>query len=163
MQALGAIYNDYPTLILFLHVISAVVWVGGMIAMRFAAHHSFMALKEPPRRLERITHALKRLFTIVAPFVVILLLTALMMAVSMDLHQSEQASWVFAKEAIWTIMALNYLLMVLRRNKAERLIESGNLIDAKRMIGPIGTFMVPFNILLGIVAIYLGVTLRFGG
>jgi hypothetical protein len=131
--------------------------------MRFAAHHSFMALKEPPRRLEHITLALKRLFAIVAPFVVILLLTALMMAVSMDLHQSEQASWVFAKEAIWTIMAINYLLMVLRRNKGERLMEQGNLIDAKRMIGLIGSFMVPFNIVLGIVAIYLGVTLRFGG
>jgi uncharacterized membrane protein len=163
MEALGAIYSEYPTLIVFLHVISAVVWVGGMIAMRFAAHHSFMALKEPPRRLERITHALKRLFAIVAPFIVILLVTALMMAVSMDLHRSEQASWVFAKEAIWTVMALNFLLMVLRRNKGERLIEQGNLVDAKRMIGLIGTFMVPFNIVLGIVAIYLGVALRFGG
>jgi putative copper export protein len=25
-------------LIVFLHVISAVIWVGGMVAMRFAAH-----------------------------------------------------------------------------------------------------------------------------
>lgn len=161
MQALGALYGEYPQLVLFLHVISAVVWVGGMVAMRFAAHHSFQQLRQPPERLERTAHALKRLFVIVAPFILILLVTALMMASGMNLHHSEPAPLVFAKEGIWTVMALNYLLMVLRRNSAERLILHGNLIDAKDRLAPIGAYMVPLNIALGIVAIYLGAMLRF--
>ena len=161
MQSLAAFYAEYHTLILFLHVISAVVWVGGMVAMRFAAHHSFMELREPPQRLERVAHALKRLFAIVAPFVVILLFTALTMAAGMDLHHSSAAPFAFAKEGVWSFMALNYLAMVLRRNKVERLIAQGNLIEAKEKLAPIGAYMVPVNILLGIVAIYLGVMLRF--
>ncbi len=38
------IFLEYKTFIVFLHVISAVVWVGGMIAMRYAAHYSFLEI-----------------------------------------------------------------------------------------------------------------------
>lgn len=161
MQTLAALYGEYHGLIVFLHVISAVVWVGGMVAMRFAAHHSFMELREPPERLERVAHALKRLFAIVAPFILILLVTALMMAAGMNLHKSEAAPLAFAKEGLWSFMALNYLAMVLRRNKVEKLIEQGALVEAKEKLAPIGAYMVPANILLGVVAIYLGAMLRF--
>ena len=58
-------------------------------------------------------------------------------------------------------MALNYFAMVLRRNKAAQLIEIGSLVEAKAKLAPIGAYMVPVNILLGIAAIYLGVMLRF--
>jgi uncharacterized membrane protein len=161
MQALAAWYGEYHAIVLFLHVMSAVIWVGGMIAMRYAAHHSFQELHEPPERLERTAHALKRLFAIVAPFIVILLVTALMMAAGMHLHKGESATLAFAKEGIWTVMALNYLAMVLRRNRAEAMMAHGNLIGARDKLALIGRFMVPVNILLGIAAIYLGVTLRF--
>ena len=161
METLAAIYGDYHDVVLFLHVISAVVWVGGMVALRFAAHHSFMELREPPQRLERVAHALKRLFTIVAPFIVILLITALIMAAGLNLHKGEAKMLAFAKEGIWTLMALNYFAMVLRRNKAAQLIEIGSLVEAKAKLAPISAYMVPVNILLGTAAIYLGVMLRF--
>jgi len=161
MAALASLYGEYATVVLFLHVISAVVWVGGMIAMRFAAHHSFLEISEPPMRMERITHALGRLFAIVTPFIVILLVTALIMAAGLDLHHGPNAALAFAKEGVWSLMALNYLAMVLRRNKVQSLINRGNLIEAKEKLAPIGAYMVPVNIVLGIVAIYLGATLRF--
>lgn len=155
-----ALYQQFPGLILFLHVLSAVVWVGGMIAMRFAAHHAFMEL-EPPVRLARTAHALKRLFAIVAPFIVILLITALIMAIGMGLHQGEDRVIAFTKEGIWSVMTLNYLMMVVRRNAAQKLIDAGDFPAAKARLTHIGTYMVPMNIILGIIAIYLGATLRF--
>lgn len=154
------LYEQFPELILFLHIISAVVWIGGMIAMRFAAHHSFMEL-EPPLRLARTAHALKRLFAIVAPFILILLFTALVMAIGMGLHQSEEKLTVFAKEGLWTVMTVNYLLMVFRRNAAQKLIDGGDMAAAKAKLALIGGYMVPLNIILGIIAIYLGVTLQY--
>ncbi len=161
MQMLAGWYAEYFDIVLFLHVLSAVVWVGGMVAMRFAAHHAFQALREPPERLERTAQALKRLFAIVAPFILILLATALIMVAGLNIHQSANAMPAFLKEGIWTVMALNYLAMVMRRNRAEALIEQGNLIGAREKLALIGKYMVPVNILLGIAAIYLGVTLRF--
>lgn len=173
-DAMVALFWEYSTLIVFLHVISAVVWVGGMIAMRFAAHQSFAEL-EPPQRLARSAQALKRLFTIVSPFVVLLIVTAVLMAVgwgfraaSVDAEGNiiDEAAFmtyqlVHVKEGIWTLMTINLVAMILRRNKAQKLIDAGDFAAAKPLLGLIGKYMVPVNIALGIIAIYLGVTLRY--
>ena len=173
-EAMVSLFWECSTPIVFLHVISAVVWVGGMIAMRFAAHQSFMEL-EPPMRLARSAQALKRLFTIVTPFVVILIITAVLMAVgwgfraaSVDANGNviDEAAFatyqlVHVKEAIWLIMALNLGAMILRRNKAQKMIDAGDFAAAKPLLGLIGKYMVPVNIVLGVIAIYLGVTLRY--
>lgn len=151
-------FAQYHHIIIFLHVISAVIWVGGMIAMRFAAHYSFMEL-EPPLRLERTAHALKNLFKIVLPFVFVLLITALIMAIAMGLHHGEQRALAFAKETIWSVMTLNLIAMILRRNKAQKFIDAGEYAQAKPLLGLIGKVMVPVNIILGVMAIFLGVTL----
>lgn len=173
-DAMVAFFWEYSTLIVFLHVLSAVVWVGGMIAMRFAAHHSFMEL-EPPVRLARTAHALKRLFTIVSPFVLLLIITAVLMAVGWGFRIAavdaegnvidQEAYFVYnlvhVKEGIWLLMTLNLGAMILRRNKAQKLIDKGDFAAAKPLLAMIGKYMVPINIALGVIAIYLGVTLRY--
>ncbi len=168
------IFADYRVQIIFLHVISAVIWVGGMVAMRFAAHNSFAEIESPLHRLERVSHALKRLFWIVTPFVVILIITAVIMAVGLGFREAavdanhnvidENAFFLYnlihAKEAIWMIMAGNLALMMFLRSKAEKLLIKGDATGAKAKLGLIGKYMVPLNIILGIVAIYIGVFLR---
>ena len=168
------IFADFRTQIIFLHVISAVIWVGGMIAMRFAAHNSFAEIESPLHRLERVAHALKRLFWIVTPFVIVLIITAVIMAVGLGFREAAVDanhnvidadaffiySLVHVKEAIWVIMASNLALMMFVRNKAEKYLNMGDTLGAKNRLGLIGKYMVPLNILLGISAIYLGVFLR---
>ena len=149
-------FAEYKTIIVFLHVISAVVWVGGMVAIRFAAHQSFMQIESPAHRLERIAHTLKRLFTIVVPFVLILLVTAVIMLKGYSISGSELASLGHAKEVIWSVMAINLFVMVLRRNRAVKLLNEGDMVGAKFSLELIGKYMVPVNIILGIIAIYLG-------
>ena len=152
-------FAEYKTIIVFLHVISAVVWVGGMVAMRYAAHPSLMEIESPIKRLERVAHALKRLFCIVAPFVLILLVTAIIMIKGYGLSQSEYKIFAYAKEAIWSVMFLNLAYMIRRRNNAQKALERGELVVAKEQLGLIGKYMVPLNIALGTIAIFLGATL----
>jgi uncharacterized membrane protein len=168
------IFADYRTQIIFLHVISAVVWVGGMVAMRFAAHNSFAEIESPLHRLERVAHALKRLFWIVTPFVIVLIVTAVIMAVGLGFREAavdanhnviDEGAMVLynlihIKEAIWMIMGANLALMMFLRNKAEKFLKIGDTLGAKSKLGLIGKYMVPLNIVLGIIAIYLGVFLR---
>ncbi|WP_310442064.1 hypothetical protein [Sulfurimonas sp.] len=150
------IFLEYKVFIVFLHVISAVVWVGGMIAMRYAAHSSFLEIESPQKRLERIAHALKRLFAIVLPFVIILIVTAVFMIKGYGLSQSDFSPLSHAKEGIWTLMFLNLTVMIFRRNRGERFLNEGNMVGAKNQLELIGKIMVPLNIVLGIVAIFLG-------
>jgi len=152
-------FAESKTYIVFLHVISAVVWVGGMIAIRFAAHQSFMQIESPAHRLERIAHTLKRLFTIVVPFVIILLVTAVIMSKGYSLSQSEFSVMAHVKEGIWAFMAINLFVMIQRRNRAIQLLNEGDMVGAKFSLELIGKYMVPVNIILGIVAIFLGTTL----
>ena len=166
-------WNNIEILV-FLHVISAVVWIGGMIAMRFAAHFSFQEL-EPSQRLPRTAQALGNLFAIVAPFIVILIATAVLMAVGWGFRAAavdangnvidEIAYGVYqlvhVKEAIWMVMAMNYGYMVWRLIKAKKFISLGDMPAAKAMLGMIGKYLVPLNIILGLVAIYMGVVLRY--
>jgi len=173
-DAMVAFFWEYSTLIVFVHVLSAVVWVGGMIAMRFAAHQSFMEL-EPPVRLARSAQALKRLFAIVTPFVILLIVTAVLMAIGWGFRAAavdangnviDDAAFatyqlVHVKEAIWLLMALNLGAMILRRNKAQKRIDAGDFAGARPLLELIGKYMVPVNIALGVIAIYLGVTLRY--
>ena len=149
-------FLEYRVIIVFLHVLSAVVWVGGMVAMRYAAHQSLLEIESPAKRLERIAHALKRLFSIVLSFVVILLITAIFMIKGYGLSQSELSSLVYLKEGIWTIMFINLSLMIYRRDKGEKLLNRGDMVGAKNQIELIGKVMVPLNIVLGVIAIFLG-------
>ena len=149
-------FLEYRVIIVFLHVLSAVVWVGGMVAMRYAAHQSFLEIESPAKRLERIAHALKRLFSIVLSFVVILLITAIFMIKGYGLSLSELSFLAYLKEGIWTIMFINFSLMIYRRDKGEKLLNRGDMVGAKNQIELIGKVMVPLNIVLGVIAIFLG-------
>lgn len=174
-QAMIDLFWANTEIIVFLHVISAVIWVGGMVAMRFAAHQSFVHIQNPLIRLERISHALKRLFTIVLPFVIILIITAVLMAVGWDfrnaavdatgnvIDETAMAMYnlVHLKEVVWMIMAMNLGVMMFLRAKAQKLLGKEDVTGAKQKLSLIGTYLVPLNITLGVIAIYMGVVLRY--
>ncbi|MDY0116622.1 MAG: hypothetical protein RBR59_03475 [Sulfurimonadaceae bacterium] len=152
-------FIEYKTIVIFLHVISAIVWIGGMVAMRYAAHPSFLEIESPLKRLEHISHALKNLFTIVVPFVIILLVTAVIMIQGYGLSKSSHAILSHAKEALWVVMAINLSIMIYRRNQAEKALIRGDATRAKNQLSPIAKIMVPLNIALGVLAVYLGTSL----
>jgi uncharacterized membrane protein YciS (DUF1049 family) len=145
-----------------------------MVAMKFAAHTSIMQIESPLHRLERISHALKRLFYIVSPFVIILIITAVIMAVGLGFREAavdanhnvidENAMFIYnlvhVKEGIWMLMAANLAGMMWFRAKADKLLVKGDTRGAKNNLTRIGKYMVPVNISLGVAAIYLGVFLR---
>ena len=173
-DAMMTLFGNFSTQIVFLHIFSAVVWVGGMIAMRLAAHNSFLEIESPLHRLERISHALKRLFVIVTPFVFTLIITAVIMSVSLGFRAaavdengtilSEYAMQIYnlvhVKEVIWMLMTVNLGAMAYRRSQADKMLQKGDSLGAAKALSLIGEYMVPLNIMLGIMAIYLGVTLR---
>ena len=167
-------FAHHRTLIVFLHILSAVVWVGGMIAIRFAANQSLAMIIDPKIRLERAAYTLKRLFALVTPFVLILIVTAVMMAVGLgfraaamdangqviDEYAMSIYNTIHIKEAIWLIMSINLGAMMFRRRKAELALNEDNLEEAKNALTLIAKYMVPVNIALGVTAIFIGVVLR---
>jgi uncharacterized membrane protein len=66
-------------LMLFLHVIGSVIWVGGMFLMHFAVRPSAAQLLEPPQRLPLLAAILGRFFAWVAASVLVVLASGLAM------------------------------------------------------------------------------------
>ncbi len=167
-------FGSFAHEIVFLHILSAFVWVGGMIAIRFAVHPNLQLIADPRVRLERTLAVTGRFFHIVIPFIVLLIATATLMAVGLGfraaavneageiISQSAYATYqlVHVKEAIWLVMTLNFTWMYLKRRRAQRLFESGDPLGAKDALKLIPKLLLPVNILLGIAALWLGVTLR---
>ena len=154
------IFNNNASLIVFLHVISAIIWVGGMIAIRLAVHPALQNIEEAKVKMARTLEILRSFFSIVVIAVFLIIVTAVIMSVGMGFKGTELSGIVHVKEAIWLIMTLNFGVMMYRRNKAERAFLSGAMQEAKEQLAPLAKFMIPVNIILGIIALYLGVTLR---
>ena len=153
-------FNNFSSIIVFLHVISAVIWVGGMIAIRFAVHYSMQNIEDPKVKLGRTLENLKRFFNIVIPTIITLLITAIIMIIALGFKGTALYNIVIAKEIIWTIMLLIFITIYMKRNKAQKAFDNGDFANTKKQLIPIATYFIPINIVLGLVAIFLGITLR---
>ena len=153
-------FKNYSSIIVFLHVISAVIWVGGMIAIRFAVHYSMQNIEDPKVKLGRTLENLKRFFNIVIPTIITLLITAIIMIIALGFKGTALYNIVIVKEIIWTIMLIIFITIYMKRNKAQKAFDSGDFVNTKKQLIPIATYFIPINIVLGLVAIFLGITLR---
>ena len=153
-------FDNYLSIIVFLHVISAVIWVGGMIAIRFAVHYSMQNIENPKIKLERTLENLKRFFSLVIPAILTLLITAIIMIIGSGFKESTLYSLVIVKELIWSLMTIIFIIIYIKRNKAQKSFLNEDMNTTKNNLIPIANYFIPINILLGIVAIFIGVLLR---
>jgi uncharacterized membrane protein len=150
----------YSHTVVFLHVLSAFVWVGGMIAIRAAVHPVLQSIDDPKVKLGKTLEITGKLFHLVIPFILTLLATGLMMLYAADGLHGDLRQLFLSKEAVWGVMTVNFSYMYLQRRTAWRLFEAGNLPEAKEKVKRIPNLLLPVNIALGITALYLGVSLR---
>jgi uncharacterized membrane protein len=151
------IFAQYSTIIIFLHVISGVIWVGGMIAIRGAVHPALQSIQEPKIKLGKTLEIVKNLFHIVIPFIILLQITAIFMLYGLGF---DDYTLIYIKESIWSVMSVNFIYMYIKRYKAEKLFAIGDLKEAKMSVSKLPNLLLPINIILGILAIFLGVVLR---
>jgi uncharacterized membrane protein len=173
---MGEFFANYGHILVFLHVLSAFIWVGGMIAMRVAVHpviarggvtdaqmlqtKMISEIIEPKQRLGITMQTVGRLFNLVMPFMIILFVTGLIMAISLGGHHGELKTLFVSKEILWTIMAVNYGYMYYKRATAWKMFNQGKVKEAKARMKWMANVLLPLNIVLGIVALWMGVSLR---
>ncbi len=159
-ESITSFFGEYAAILVFLHIVSAVIWVGGMIAVRVAVHPSLQAIEDANVKLGRTLQIVGRLFNLVIPFIIILIFTATVMAVGLGFKGSELYWLVHVKEGIWMLMTINFIYMYIKRSKAQRLYATGDLAGAKKHVMHFPNLLLPINIVLGLAAIFAGVILR---
>ena len=76
----------------------------------------------------------------------------------LDMRSMEIYKSITMKGALWSAMVLNMILMVWVISKAEK--ADCKLQKAADCMWLVNSYLLPFNILLGLIAIYIGVTIR---
>jgi uncharacterized membrane protein len=161
--------TDHATFVIFLHVLSAVVWVGGMVALWFFAKF----LSKNPSSVDALsgtTALFKKFFIFLTPFIVVLFVTSIFMALgykdnaidvhgfTLDAYNLAIYKYINTKGSIWTIMTLNMLFMSMIFTRASCQLCKGR--KAEDCMWLVMTYLLPINIILGIVEIFMGVFLR---
>ncbi len=173
-DSLMEIFGTYAHIIIFLHVISAIIWIGGMIAIRLAVHPNLQLIEDNRLKLGKTLDIMGKFFNIVIPFIITIIVTATIMAVGLGFRAnalgeksnliSESAMHLYnivhIKEAIWLVMTINFIYIYIKRLKAKKLFDLGELKRAKESVALIPNILLPINIFLGMVALWLGITLR---
>jgi hypothetical protein len=106
------------------------------------------------QRIERNLKVTKRLLWLVFPFAVLSIVTGIVIS------SGNRSPTVHIKESIWLIMFLNYLFIFYRSRVATRAFNNFDINGARKVMAPIANLSLPINIILGIMAIYFGVSLR---
>jgi uncharacterized membrane protein len=156
-----ALFTSYLHVIVFLHVLGSIIWVGGMIVVRFVVHPQLRLIEGESSRLNFALRTTQNLFGFMFPIVLVVVLTALILAIGLDApKESDMATYVHIKEGILTLMVLNYFYMILRRKEAQRIYNNVFYAKAKETLATISKVLLPLNIVLGIVALWMGILLR---
>ncbi len=167
--------TNFTNQIVFLHVFSAVIWVGSMVSARYGRVKPLNSLTEPEEYIFE-TKRYTRFFKMMTPFIVILFITSIIMAMSFHdnaydedgfiLSQSavELLKMIHTKGGIWTVMTMNMGLMAWINWKASKsFVSCSNVKECKRCkeaLEIIYNYLMPANIIMGTIEIMLGVVLR---
>jgi uncharacterized membrane protein len=159
-ETIISLFGDFTAIIIFFHVISGVIWVGGMIAIRFAVHDAMQSIEDPAIKLKTTLKYLDNFLKIVRPLIGLLLVTAAFMVIGFGFYGTELGVVSHTKEAIWIVMTIIFILINLKKNTAQKFFDDGDYKNTKQTLAPLSIFLIPANIILGVIAIYLGITLR---
>ncbi|MES2415702.1 MAG: CopD family protein [Pseudomonadota bacterium] len=139
-----------PTLMKFLHVAAAIVWLGGISFMLFALRPAASQLA-PPQRVPLIAQVLRRFFTIVWPVVAILLLTGLAMLMRVGMKNAPIGWHLMMGIGMLMFLLFGHLYFgPFRRLKLA--VTAADWPEGGRRIGQIAT-LATLNLGLGAIAI----------
>jgi uncharacterized membrane protein len=154
---------------LFLHVLAVVVWVGGMFLMHFAVRPVAAAQLPPPQRLPLLAGILGRFFNWVTTAVLLVVATGLAMILGIGAAAGASAAWPnafgegmrLAHPSVHLMFALGLLMsLVFAFIRLVPFVRLGRALAAQQLPAAAGHLdvirkLVAANLALGVITIAL--------
>lgn len=131
-----------------------------MVAMRFVSHYSLSSIDDVPLKLGKTLDNLQRFFKLLIPCIVLLIVSAFVLIIGLDLNHHSSSYISHLKETILLLMISIFILVYRKRNKAQHYYEEKDFNKTKKELLPIAKYYIPLNIILGVIQVYLGIVLR---
>ncbi len=156
-----SLYESFSFIILPLHLISSVVWIGGMVMFIVAVYPSIKQIPNEKMMIRTALRTLRRYFNFLFPFTIFLTLSGAIMEIGEGYESKDPTlgAIVGTKEAIWVLMFLNYLFAYYKIMEAKKRCMASDAEQAKDNIRLIAHYLFTINIFLGLTALYFGLML----
>lgn len=159
---LGAFYVDYLPLIFAVHIFSAIIWIGGMVAFSLTVYPSVMQIPNEKMAVRTSLRTLNRFFKLLVPVALLSGISGFVMAGGKDYaHQDPVMSVVVtSKELIWLFMVLLWLYAWYKIKEARARCLASDSEHARDNVKLIAHYIFGIASLLGFCAVYFGYILR---
>lgn len=149
-----------------IHLLSVIVWLGGMFFMLFCLRPAAAAVLEPPMRV-RLMHAAMRRFFVAVTVVATLLLLSGGAMVGVATREATRSGLAFNMPLDWYVMIVLFVVMLLvfahilavLFRRLDAAVTAGAWPDAAKAIGAI-RWEVLINLVIGV---FIVVVMRLGG
>lgn len=158
-ETISNLFIEYALIWIFIHVLSAIIWIGGMIVMRLSVMPSLALIEDENVRIAKTISIFQSFFKIIIVSIILIFISAIMMIIGFGFKGTDLYSVVLTKEAILVIMTIVFSFAYVHINRAKRRFVGGDIDSAKSHISKVKLATL-VNLSLSIVAIILGITLR---
>jgi len=155
------LYDNFSYIIVPLHQIGSIVWIGGMIMFVFAVYPSLRQIPNDKMMIRTSFRILRRYFAFLFPLSIFLALSGVVMEFAKDYAKKDPTlgAVVGAKEAIWVLMFLNLIFAYYKLGDTKKRCMSDDVELALDNLRLISHYLFVINIFLGLCAVYLGLVL----
>jgi len=156
------IFGSYSRIIVFLHILSASLLVGSMLIMIFVVRPVISSVEDPVLRYKSCLGMLKKYIYFIIPVMLILVSASVFMNVGLGFKYGNPTKFIMVhiKESIWLFMVFNFMLMYIKYSNAKRALKREDFLTTQENIILTVKYLMPLNLLLGMIAIYFGVIIR---
>lgn len=156
------LFGNYGRAIVFIHIISAAFLLGSMVMIRFIIKPTLMAIDDEAIRYSRCIRILDKYTYYILGTMLILISASLTMSVGLGFEYASPTmfSLIHVKEALWVFIMFNFVYMYTKLYNAKILYKKRNFFEVHENLGLIVNFLIPLNIILSLIASYIGVIIR---
>ena len=156
------VFSNYSRIIVFLHVVSAALLIGSLFAMRFLLRPIEVDAPDVKVKFAYCLKVIRQYMIFVAILMSMIIFTSLFMHLGLGFKSGHPTTYVFVhiKEALWTFIAFNFIYVFFKYTRAKKGFDEENYIEVEENFILILRYFIPLNLILAIISVYFGVTLR---
>ncbi|MDX1808752.1 MAG: hypothetical protein R3331_04390 [Sulfurospirillaceae bacterium] len=155
------IFENYKNLIIFLHILSASVLIGSMFVMIFIIRPAGKSVKDVEMKCAHCLRILKRYIIFLVPIMLIILSASIFMNIGMGFEFGDPAALIIVhiKETIWMFIAFNFIYAFKKYLNAKKAFKEEDFLAVQENIILITKYLIPLNLLVSLIAAYLGIVI----
>jgi uncharacterized membrane protein len=159
---LSEFYHEFASIILPLHIVSAIVLIGSMIGYVWASYPAMKQIPNEKLMIRTGLRTLRRLLNLSFIVSVILVVTGIIIAIGANYADKDPllATIISTKEALWIFMFFNTIFSFYKILQSKKECLASNSGAAKDNVRLVSNYLIVINIFLGLIASYFGMMLR---